>query len=250
MQTKKRCLTLTALLGLSWALPAVATDYEAADYLPLAVGNSWTYRHSISDQDRSQWSTYTAQFPETPQFTITVERTEVIDDQTYYVLSDMPDNWPPAPPLFIAGKKLRWQGTHLMERTSDGEQAIFRFDGDNETGYEISTDEGDIRVTVRVRVSSRYLPKYSFEFHDFEEGGGGVRFLAGYGIERFVRITFSIDVPEYINEVYAVRAVLGGRQVEHADAQRTPIDTSSSSSSWGNVKQGLFAHAAEGRNRR
>ena len=74
---------------------------------------------------------YTAQFP-APQFTITVLNTEVIDGKTYYVLSDMPANWPPAPQHFIAGKKLRWEGTHLMERTADGEQAIFRFDGDNE----------------------------------------------------------------------------------------------------------------------
>ena len=58
--------------------------------------------------------------------TITVERTEVIDDKTYYVITGMPANWPPAPPHFIAGKKLRWEGTHLMERTSDGEHAIFR----------------------------------------------------------------------------------------------------------------------------
>ena len=57
-----------------------------------------------------------------------VLHTEVIDGKTYYVLSDMPANWPPAPPHFIAGKKLRWEGTRLMERTDEGEQAIFRFD--------------------------------------------------------------------------------------------------------------------------
>ncbi len=34
MRTQTLYLTLTALLGLSWALPAAATDYAAADYLP------------------------------------------------------------------------------------------------------------------------------------------------------------------------------------------------------------------------
>ena len=86
-----------------------------------------------------RWSTYTAQFPKSPQFTITVERTEVIDGKTYYVISDMLTNWPPAPPHFIAGKKLRWEGSHLMERTADGEQAIFRFDGTT-ADYNIPTD--------------------------------------------------------------------------------------------------------------
>ena len=157
MEPKKRiCLLLAALLSLSGVLPAVATDYQASDYLPLAVGNSWTYKHEFYDierryGDKSQWSTYMAQVHDPRRFTITVERTEVIDGKTYYVLSDMPANWPPAPPHFIAGKKLRWKGTHLMERTANGEEAIYRFDGANETGYEISTDEGTNQVEVKVR---------------------------------------------------------------------------------------------------
>ena len=103
---------LPVLLGLSGALPTVATEYQAADYLPLAVGNSWTYEHDHADRDAdySQWSTYTAQHPETPQFTIEVLRTEELDGQTYYVISDMPSFWPPPPPHFIAGKTLRWEG--------------------------------------------------------------------------------------------------------------------------------------------
>ena len=138
---------LPVLLGLSGALPAVATEYQAADYLPLAVGNSWTYEHDHADRDAdySQWSTYTAQHPKTPQFTIEVVRTEELDGQTYYVICDMPANWPPAPPHFIAGKKLRWAGTHLMEHSGSGEQALYRFNGADETGYTVSTDEGDNR---------------------------------------------------------------------------------------------------------
>ena len=129
---------LPVLLGLSGALPTVATEYQASDYLPLAVGNSWTYSHELWDRkdnegerrlgDRSQWPT----FLETSQFTIEVLRTEELDGQTYYVISDMPSFWPPPPPHFIAGKKLRWAGTHLMEHRGGGEQALYRFDGANE----------------------------------------------------------------------------------------------------------------------
>ena len=94
-------LTLAALLGLSGALPAAATEYQASDYLPLAVGNSWTYDHDYYDiekrfGDYDQWSAYFAQ--ESSEFTIEVLRTEELDGQTYYVISEMPSNWPPAPP--------------------------------------------------------------------------------------------------------------------------------------------------------
>ena len=53
METKQRIrLILAALLSLSGVLPAVATDYQASDYLPLAVGNSWTYDHKFNDNER------------------------------------------------------------------------------------------------------------------------------------------------------------------------------------------------------
>ena len=83
---------------------------------PLAVGNSWTYEHDHADRDAdySQWSTYTAQHPKTPQFTIEVLRTEALDGQTYYVISEMPSHWPP-PPHFIAR-----QEAALAGRPADG----------------------------------------------------------------------------------------------------------------------------------
>ncbi len=39
MRTQTIHLTLAALLGLSWALPAAATDYAAADYPPRLPGH-------------------------------------------------------------------------------------------------------------------------------------------------------------------------------------------------------------------
>ena len=245
MELKKRiCLLLAALLSLSGVQPVAATDYQASDYLPLAVGNSWTYEHIYldhKDPEMIQWPRYTDQFPEEPQFTITVEQTEVIDDKTYYVLSDMPANWPPAPPHFIAGKKLRWQGTHLMERTADGEEALYRFDGANETGYAVSTDEGSNQVEVKVRFEP--VPKYTFDFHGFEEGGGGTRFVVGYGIEICLRKISATDHPLFTNRIKALRAVIGGRSVKFSDAL-TP--TSISSSSWGEMKQSWLAGERSG----
>ena len=237
---------LPILLGLSGALPAVATEYQASDYLPLAVGNSWTYSHDFYDPpkgpdgerrygDRSQWSAYLAQ--EFPQFTIEVLRTEDLDGQTYYVISDMPANWPPAPPHFIAGKTLRWEGAHLMEHSGSGEQALYRFDA-NETGYTISTDEGDNRVTVKAGANP--VPRYFFEFHadaygDARQGSG---FRAGYGVEKGAQLISRDGHSLFTNRLIPLRAVLGGTAVEYEDAL---IPTSSSSSTWGAVKRSLLA---------
>ncbi|MYB71769.1 MAG: hypothetical protein F4X75_25120 [Gemmatimonadetes bacterium] len=245
MRTNQFRLLWVALLSLSGVLPAVATDYEASDYLPLAVGNSWTCEHiyqDYKDREMIQWPAYTDQFPEEPQFTITVERTEIIDGKTYYVIGDMPTNWPPAPPHFIAGKKLRWEGTHLMERTADGEEALYRFDGANEAGYAVSTDEGANQFVVQVVFEP--VPKYVFNFRGLEEGGGGTAFVAGYGIERCSRRISATDHPIFISRIKALRAVIGGRPVKFSDAL---IPTSTSSSSWGEMKQSWLVPSPEGR---
>ena len=245
LRTKTIQLTLAALLGLSGALPAAATEYQASDYLPLAVGNSWTYDHDYYDiakrfGDYDQWPAYFAQ--ESSEFTIEVLRTEELDGQTYYVISEMPSNWPPPPPHFIAGKKLRWEGTQLMEHSGSGEQAIFRFDGANRAGYDIPTVEGDNRVTVVAGPNP--VPWYSFRFHE-NEGSRACNFLAGYGSIGCGWRIFGIDHPLFINQVAPLHAVLGGTQVDASDAW---IPTSTSSSSWGAVKQSWLARrTGEGR---
>ena len=189
MRTKTMIqLILAVLLGLSGALPAAATEYQASDYLPLEVGNSWTYGHRYrnleleqEDDYRSHWPAFWAQAPNRPQFTIEVLRTEELDGQTYYVISEMPAWWPPAPPHFIAGKRLRWDGTQLMEYSGGGEQAIYRFDGHG-TSYGIPEVEGDNLVTVTAGLKP--IPFYSFSFHkDSVTGWGrGCNFRVSYGI--------------------------------------------------------------------
>ena len=247
METKKRIrLLLAALLSLSGVLPAAA---DASDWLPLAVGNSWTYEHAYLELNGdSVYEPYYAYIdtilahletgPPLPRFTIEVLRTEVIDGKTYYVISDMPANWPPPPPHFIAGKKLRWQGTHLMERTPDGEQAIFRFDGVNEAVYEFPMVEGDHGVKVWTRTDP--VPLYTFGFRG-PTTDGSVRacsFIKNYGIIGCRRSIFGTDHPVFENTVDSLWAVLGGTRVEIENAG-TP--TSTSSSSWGQVKQSFWA---------
>ena len=252
MRTKTMIqLILAVLLGLSLTRPAQA-EYQASDYLPLEVGNSWTYSHKYRDiireaeeGYRNQWPAFWAQAPERPQFTIEVLRTEELDGQTYYVISEMPAWWPPPPPHFIAGKRLRWSGTQLMEHRGSGEQALYRFDGADETGYTVTTDAGDNRVTVKVYAEP--VPRYSFSFHAaaYGDGSQGSGFRAGYGYEKGRRNIYGEDYPLFINSITSLRAVLGGTTVEYEDAL---IPTSTSSSSWGAVKRSLLAHrTGEGR---
>ena len=239
-------LLLFPLLCASGAgvLPAGAAEYVASDYLPLAVGNSWTYQHAYTspDIDYTEWPTYLEQAPETPQFMIAVERTEEQDGKTYYVISDMPAFWPPAPPHFIAGKKLRWEGTHLMEYRAGGEQALYRFDGPDEMGYTVSTDVGQDRVTVEFDAEPVPLFWFRFRADAYGDGSQGCGFRAGYGYERGARNIFGEDHPIFINELKSLRAVLGGTTVEYEDAL---IPTSASSSTWGEVKQSLFPQGTE-----
>ncbi len=235
MAMKKILLLLAVLLGLSWALPATATDDAAAAYLPLAVGNSWTYGHEYNDLDNqqdiverypaySQWSDID-ESTQLPKFTITVRGTEVIAGKTYYVLSDMPDNWPPAPPHFIAGKKLRWKGTHLMERTAEGERSVFRFDGANDAGYPVETTEGDTLVRVKVYSDPN---TYSFIFR--RDNSRDCVFFENYGC---YGCNWGI-YPVFINDVRLLWAVLEGRKVKYEDLL---VPTGTASSSWGQVKK-------------
>ena len=260
MCTRTHRLTVAALVALSGATAVQAADYEARDHLPLAVGNSWTFGHGwrvldgygLGDLDDrfvpGDWPAYVAQYPNTPQLTITVDRTEEIDGETYYVLSEMPSGWPPAPPHFPAGKKLRWDGTSLVEHDGTGEQTFFRFEG---AGYTIPTTDGDNRVTASVS-SWGVAPEYAFYFYghdgygDWQPAGRLVIFVAGYGITYAAEAISDTDYPIFRNQLRPIQATLtppsgargqsGSRVVTYEDAYYGR--TSAGGSSWGKVKEG------------
>ena len=269
-----KCLLAAVLVGL---LDSGSATADASDWLPLAVGNSWTYEHQYREygKDRSQWTNYTAQFPNRPQFTLSVLHTEVIDDKTYFVISDMPEYWPPVPPQFIAGKKLRWVGDQLMERTADGEQALFRFGGTSgasgasgEASYAVTTSEGTLQVTSRENRSEHTHDNY-FGFSGgaeaagpsnwYELGGGesgvtgesgatvglgaAIIFLKGFGVQQGQMALYDGDAPLFKNIQKAKHAVINGRTVTVEQARAAAGQASSSDAtsiewlSWGAIKQ-------------
>ena len=253
-------LTLAVVL-VALTRPAAAADYEPADFLPLAVGNSWTIGHEVYDL-------YGGVFPdnnpgEMGQVAIRVERTEVFGDTTYYVLSDLPPGWAPAPPHCPLGKTLRWKGSELMERTDAGERSFFRFDGPNP--YTIPLTHGDDEVIRHGRGghASRPVPEPFFEFRGHDAFGDwlaefepelegittrGVSFLAGFGFG-CSEVLMGPDYPVYRNALGCLRATLvetsgGGATGQRGTTTRTIsyLDalkgrpSATAPSTWGQVK--------------
>lgn len=133
-------------------------ELNPLDYVPLAVGNRWTYEHSYSNK------TYPRQanpdFEELEPFgipgyphgrgnpippdslrfvektlTIEITHTEVIDGLEYFVFSDVDYTWPPLPALFWDGKKVR---------LSDEGFLVFRWNGQDVPVYDLNHHHLDL----------------------------------------------------------------------------------------------------------
>ena len=244
----------------------VVSHPSASEFLPLEVGNSWTYSHAVFDEDvgiLAEWDGFFTQ----DGVTITVAGAEIIEGKTYYLISDMPATGPPAPHYFIAGKKLRWDGIYLVELMDDGVEApLYPFlgaDGSDERrgtpeGHvyrEIrvpETPEGDIFIIVSYFPADFVLPlgrhqirftKWHEEYRDelYEQKGG--LFVEGFGIANWFwvgnREFYSSHNPELSNHLTAVRAEIGGVTLLYEDIQASGEiwGTSAEEISWGSLKE-------------
>lgn len=164
---KKRYEHLAPTLILITALsPSIAAEYRVNEFLPLAVGNSWLCYHEVEDWFHILPGNSSGPYGESPgdwpawrdnkSFMLTVEHTEEIDGKTYFVMSDMPSGWPPAPQGFISGKKLRWERTRLMEHANTGELVYHDFG--NYGPDEIFEWEDTVTDGYHVPVDGFYLP--------------------------------------------------------------------------------------------
>ena len=250
---------VAALIALSGPAFAPAPDNEPADFLPLAVGNSWTFVHWVADMYAGVFPSAEGHFGYEDTVTVTVERTEVFGDTTYYVLSDMPAGSLAPPPHCPVGKKLRWKGSELMERTDTGERSFFRFEGP--PLYTIPLTHGDDEVLRRGDPTYPAAMGFTFRGHDawdwvsgFEAPGDwystrGVSFLAGYGFSACSEWLQGPDYPvfsHYFASTHAVLVETSGavagasgqsgttRTVLWEDALRQP--SAVTPSSWGQVK--------------
>ena len=133
-----------ALSGMKWLMlllvfqagynaTVAAQEINPLDFVPLAVGNSWTYEHSyVNGSYTDEGPGYDIEvrkpfeipgyphgegnalppvsllWPMNSILTIEITHTERIDGQEYFVFSDAEYDWPPLPEFFWAGKKVRW----------------------------------------------------------------------------------------------------------------------------------------------
>ena len=97
---------------------------DLSDFLPLNVGNSWTYGHLYSDKLDSDRDNHVYGYQ---IVTLRIRSTEVIDGKTYYVFGDFSPSPHPAPPHSLFGKKVRWEGDSLMVHDGTYEYPLLRF---------------------------------------------------------------------------------------------------------------------------
>ena len=118
-------------------------ELNPLDFVPLEVGDRWTYSHSYSnhmyyeweyfwdrygeelDEDAAYWEAYFKQFeipgyllgesqppnslldPDGATLVVEITHTEWIDGFEYFVFSEVSYDWPPLPSFFWAGQKVR-----------------------------------------------------------------------------------------------------------------------------------------------
>lgn len=137
-----------ALASGSWA-----QDYNPEDFLPLAVGNSWEYVHSVADWRLQAQGVV----PFERLVEVRIAHTEEIEGHTYCVFSDMPYEEPPVPYFFVAGKKVRFDGNQLLFREQDGDVALYRFDFGVYGGYSYAIPETEADTLASAQQGLRLL---------------------------------------------------------------------------------------------
>ena len=228
----RRCLPTVCLLLLITPYRGSGQPYRPEDFLPLAVGNSWTSVHEYYDRRHPALNA-------TMSLTIAVTGTTVVNQRTYYVFSGSPYDYPPIPHFAMAGKTVRWTADgDLMELTPTGEVCLFRFS--LPSPYVIAAVDDDTLCyrSIYGFVSHPRNAEFIFTGHPSGNEGRYAYFLEFYGISNLAVDLCFDDWVAFYNQLTAVGAVLNGRAVSFEDALRRR-STAITSSPWGALKNSL-----------
>ena len=211
-------------------LASGATAQSPAErFLPLAVGNSWCYEHTYrSSGDHAL----------VRELTIEITHTELIDKRQYWGFSAVEDPFAPLPYFFMAGKLMRWTPDgQLIERKGDDDVVLFDFSAGEPATYPIPMHEGDTEVLVLPNEVSA-VPTYLFSFlgHTDIYEHRSATFMLDFGLSHAFVESARSDYTEALNELLAVRAVIGGQPIEYEDA-RTGLPTVVPRLTWFDLKQ-------------
>lgn len=218
-------LLLVFLAGYIAAGDAQETDdvveINPLDYVPLEVGNRWTYEHFyINDwhgigepfEIPSGYLTFAEKI-----VTIEITHTEVIDGLEYFVFSDPDYYWPPLPDFFWGGKKVR---------LSDEGALVFRWNGQDIPVYDFGHTGTEYTRTLPngswVRFNRYYAPyQLSRVFFDLSsypsllyQGSARIIFLQEYGVGRtYIEYDLGCANLPFLNELVPLSATIAGEAI-------------------------------------
>lgn len=195
-------------------------ELNPLDYVPLAVGNRWTYEHSYYNEltfDSALEKLEPVEIPGYPlgegnpippdsliyvekkPLTIEITHTEVIDGLEYFVFSDAGYTWPPLPALFWGGKKVhlsdegflvfRWNGQDVPVYDLDHhhfDESWNRRRAKNSYIFTLPGESGTIKVNIRRFMSEYELstessgPKSQYSIVAFKYSSTSYRLLSSY----------------------------------------------------------------------
>jgi len=234
----------SVLVGIVSLLCSRAVAREPSDYLPLAVGNSWTYDHYYYALVESTLTSVSGR----QTLTITITETEHISGHLYYVF-DVPDHDWPFPYFFLAGKKVRLAEDGRLLELKDGEGiCLYDFSPElPENPYPIPEHQGDTLVTRDPPSSLPSSISFAFKGHDnlpfFDWETRDTRdasFYAQLGMRDCRHDVWPVDcdLPEECdvafeaNYLHLLYAFIDGVRLEWKD-----LHNATAASSWGRIKQ-------------
>ena len=215
-----------------------AIEINPLDYVLLEVGNRWTYEHLYINDDYEIGEPFAipgyppGHPPDSLTFagkivTIEITHTEVIDGLEYFVFSDADYAWPPFPPLFWGGKKVRLSDEGVLMFSWDEETLRF-FGLSDEAIAEAALRWDELGIPLYnfgrytgYKLTQARLSRAFFDFSDiFGVSRAGVVFLQGYGVGLVYMERTSIGMCEgdadlFLNELTPISAVISGREIVH-----------------------------------
>ncbi len=180
-------------------------DLNPLEYVPLAVGNRWTYEHIYHNYlSEDEWLSLSASgfFPPAAGeyalsdsirlgekiLTVEITHTEVINGLEYFVFSDADYSWPPLPGFFWSNKKVRLSDEGILIFHWEGRDvSVYDFSGTSDSYTYHSTlpiGSGTSEVSFNRTYTQHQTSRVYFNFDYFSRSDSPSRsvFTQGYGM--------------------------------------------------------------------
>ena len=200
-------------------LDSLDLEINPGDFVPLEVGNSWTYEHSYWNDSYPRSRFYTLEdlkpleipgYPHgygnpTPPdsltdirrtLTIEITHTERIDGLEYFVFSGADYAWPPVPPFFWAGKKVRLSDEGIL---------IFRWERRDTPWYDFASSH-----QFKWFKWYEYPVKFEYDEYPFVEFGyyqidinRAIDIESPEALDQISRVSFGSEYPGFAGGWYS-----------------------------------------------